>query len=64
MGHRDKKLIEIYVEVKRQSEMAILASDGVSEFWLPKSQITMTHKNDDDYEIEMPEWLAIEKGVV
>ena len=56
--------VEIYAELRRETENAYLFSDGVSEFWLPKSQIETTHIKGRDYEIEMPEWLAIQKGII
>ncbi|MBC8183256.1 hypothetical protein H8E88_19295 [candidate division KSB1 bacterium] len=63
-------MIELTLEMKHSTTMAVLFSDGDNEFWLPKSQI--------DYEIlpnqkdvlspacvvEMPEWLAIEKELI
>lgn len=59
-----KNPIEVFVEIKRETELAYLVSDGVNEFWLPKSQIEVELKKDDHAEITLPEWLAIEKGIV
>ena len=56
--------VEIYVEIKRETELAILATDGVSEFWLPNSQIKIERKKHPDAEITLPEWLAIEKEII
>lgn len=35
-------------------------------FWLPRSQITWTHKTpgSKDVVVTMPEWLAIDRGLV
>ncbi len=58
--------IEIWVELIMITNAAILINDGQTEAWLPKSQI----EYDDDAEpgdtidIEMPEWLAVEKDLV
>lgn len=41
---------------------------GDKSVWLPKSQITdyseVDYVSGDDIEIELPEWLAIKKGMV
>ncbi len=51
--------------IKWETEAALLLSDGVSEFWVPKSQvIEQTQIADGDYDFVVPEWLAIEKGIV
>ena len=36
---REEKWHEIEVQVKFQSEKAILVTDGVKDFWLPLSQV-------------------------
>jgi len=58
--------IEIAVEVRRETEKAMLIYDGKSEAWVPKSQITdQSEKNDGTIEsIFVPEWLALEKGLI
>lgn len=64
----NKKLIDLTLNVHLKTEKAILASDdGDKEkaVWLPLSQIEMeSTKNDDIFEVTMPEWLAKEKGLV
>lgn len=59
--------IELAVEFVRQTDAAICVTDGGEEIWLPKSQVTY----DEDklakskcFEIELPEWLAEEKGLI
>lgn len=58
--------IEIDVDILRETEAALLVSDGGRQVWLPKSQI----ENPDDLspgdsgEIIVPVWLAEEKGLV
>lgn len=59
-----KNPVEVYVEIKRETELAVLVSDGVSEFWLPKSQIEIEHRKDGHAEITLPEWLAIDKEII
>lgn len=60
----DKNLIEVYLEVKRETEKAVLCTDGIAEFWLPKSQIEIKYIKDSDAEITIPEWLAIDKEII
>ena len=44
---------------------AFLLTDGVDEFWIPKSQVIEKRQiSGDDYEFTIPEWLAIDKGIV
>lgn len=43
---------------------AVLMTDGVNEFWLPKSQIEMEHLKEHDYEVTVPLWLALKKGMI
>lgn len=51
--------------MKWETDAAYLLSDGVDEFWVPKSQVLdKEHIRDSDYEFVVPEWLAIEKEIV
>jgi len=58
--------VEITVEVIKETELAVLVTDGDEEVWLPKSHI----ETDEDFisgvaiEIAIPEWLANEKGLI
>ena len=62
------KLVEIYISVKRRTDLAILVHIEDKELWIPKSLI----KNFDDVEInvhfmghiEIPEWFAYEKELI
>ena len=61
-------LIDIEVEVHRDEpiDKAVLVKiDGVKH-WLPRSQIEIEYKGQDERSavVTMPEWLAIEKGLV
>jgi hypothetical protein len=52
-------------EIKWETENAYLLTDGVNEFWIPKSQVTeKEHISGSDYEITIPEWLAIDKEII
>ena len=62
---------EVYVEKKGDAAMLCVLTDNLDEvdppeFWLPYSQIEITkidHKK-SWYTVEVPEWLAIEKGLL
>ena len=59
--------VEIAVIVKRSTDRAVLVNHGVrDEVWVPKSQVNdFTGDTIDTAEsIFVPEWLAIEKGMV
>ena len=65
MGRKD---VEIECTVKAVTDRAILIHDGKHEAWIPKSQISDYSGSDDlDTAVEsifIPEWLAIERGLV
>lgn len=52
-------LIEVSCEIRHETEKAYLIFDGTKEVWLPKSQVEV-----EDGEVTMPEWLAMEKGLI
>lgn len=58
-------LVDIACEVRAETASAVQIFDGTKLVWLPKSQIegslTTTGMG---YEIAMPEWLALEKGLI
>ena len=57
--------VEFYAEIKMETMAALLLSDGTDEFWIPKSQIVEMRKiKGQDWEFEIPHWLAREKGVI
>ncbi len=60
----EPEAIEAYFELKGDTDDAVLVTDGINEIWLPKSQISMNHIQDHDYEITMPEWLAYKEGII
>ena len=60
--------VDVDVEIKKQTANAMLVTDGYQKVWLPKSQI---HSPDpaelimgESYTLDIPEWLAIERGLV
>ena len=60
------KLIEVAVTILHETVMAFLVDDGINQVWLPKSQIK-DHEDisiGETLEIEIPEWLAIDKEII
>lgn len=60
-------LIEIETGVYAETEKAILVGDSGDPnegVWLPKSQIEYREVGKQIIEITMPEWLALQKGLI
>lgn len=53
-------LVDISGEIRAHTEKGLQFFDGDKTVWLPRSQIEVN----DDGTITMPEWLAIEKGLI
>jgi len=53
----------ITAEIIRETDLAILIHHNGEEIWLPKSQIDYDGDVGDEADIEIPEWLADEKGI-
>jgi hypothetical protein len=53
-------LVDIECEIRAERPLAVLIHDGQRTVWLPRSQIEIG----DDGTIAMPEWLAMEKGLI
>ena len=64
--------VEVFCEIVKESDGAILINEGSSEHWIPKSQIINmdrtiknTHRGErDTATIVIPEWLAFKKGLI
>jgi hypothetical protein len=58
--------IEVCLEIKKETDMAILVTDGVTKGWIPKSKIEIISSDSDEnfVIIKMPEWLAKNKGFI
>ena len=54
-------IIDIVGELRRETEKAYCVFDGTKEVWLPKSQVEY---DPDDGTFAMPEWLAMDKGLL
>ena len=61
----DKDLVEIQVDIIHDTDAAYLVSDGITEGWIPKSQVEEPEFTQSGMAVfEIPEWLAIEKGFI
>ena len=61
-------LIDITVEIEAETDKAVLVHEGDKSkaVWLPRSQIEIEKNalNGGIYEITLPEWLALDKGLI
>jgi hypothetical protein len=55
---------EIEVETIRETELAVLFTDGDHEFWVPKSQMEEWPDVGQMGEAFIAEWFAEEKGLI
>lgn len=53
-------LVDIDAEIIHETDLAFLLSDGTTETWVPKSQV----EDNGDGTFTMPEWLAMDKGLI
>lgn len=59
--HQD--LVELTGTVEEETTLAILFDDGDVQEWIPKSKIESQEEDEDGLTtIEIPEWMAVEKG--
>jgi hypothetical protein len=65
--------VEVTIEFIKQTNLAVLVTDQDVETWIPKSQIRDEHdylidftdnKKGDIVNIRIPEWLAMDKGLI
>jgi len=58
--------VDFYGELRHKTTMAYLVFDGDNEIWIPKSLVKELRRigKGDDYEFTIPEWLAIDKGII
>lgn len=56
----DENLFDFAAELKHETDKAFLVNDGEKDYWLPKR---FTEQNADGT-FTIPEWLAVEKGIV
>lgn len=62
---KDHNILELSCQKKYETEKAILVLNlKDKEVWIPKSQIEVDHETGDVVDIQIPEWLAIEKELI
>ena len=54
-------MVEVFGEERRRTELAVLWYDGDREAWLPLALVEVA---EDGESVMVPEWLAIERGLV
>ena len=66
-----EETVEIDADILRQTELAVHIYDGSEVVWLPKSQLVDPspdeigeYEDGDSLTIVIPEWLALEKGLI
>lgn len=60
MTKRNHDIIEIEAKLRRETDKAFLLYDGKKEVWVPRAQV----EDNDDGTFSMPEWLALDKGLI
>jgi hypothetical protein len=60
----DKLMIELFGTTMKETDLAVLIDFGDQELWLPKSQLDEYPDEDDEGTVILPEWLAINEGLV
>jgi hypothetical protein len=58
---RNHDIIEIAGELRNKTEKAYQFYDGSKTVWIPKSQAEW---DDHSQSMQMPEWLAMERGLI
>lgn len=57
--------VEIEGVIKRRTSLAVLFFDGDTEEWVPESQILDEEELEDGLiRLEVPHWLALDKGFI
>jgi hypothetical protein len=56
---RNHSIITIEIELKHETDRAYLVDNDGEDVWVPKSQCEY-----DNGELQIPEWLAKDKGLV
>lgn len=59
-------MIDMMFELRHETDLAILVSDGGEPVWLPKSQVEVEPAASPSglVSVTLPEWLAEEKGLI
>jgi hypothetical protein len=58
---KNHDIVEVAGELRRTTEKAVLFFDGTKEVWLPKA---VCEWDSHGKVMQMPEWIALEKGLI
>lgn len=58
---RNHDVVDVSCTIKHETAQAVLINDGDNDIWLPFSQVEVDRTANM---VSMPEWLAIEKGLI
>jgi hypothetical protein len=58
---RNHDIVDVPCTIKHETDLAVLINDGDKDYWLPFSQVEVDRTANV---VSMPEWLAIEKGLI
>ena len=63
---RNHDIIEVATTIRHQTDKAILVDEGKEKIWLPKSQVEIDEHDEKTgaATLSMPEWLAVDKGLI
>ncbi len=64
MSGGDTALVDLTGLIKINREKAVLFNDGARDAWLPKSLIEITPVDRGLVVVAVPEWLALDKGLI
>lgn len=62
----ENNMVEVTVDIKKETPQAFLVTDGDIEAWIPKSQINRLTRvaYNNTTVIEIPEWLAEDRELI
>jgi len=65
---RQNEIITLELKIRARTERGVLVADSDDEdakrIWLPLAQIEIVEKANGTAEIDMPEWLAQDRGLI
>lgn len=57
--------VDIYCQIKHETDNAILIDEGDKTVWIPLSQVEEIPRKKDGYAtVVMSEWIATQKGII
>ena len=57
--------ITLDLQILKETDLGVYVTDGKRKEWLPKSLLEYNENHNNKFtEIEMPEWLGYEKGLI